>query len=90
MKMKVYREWLCDENNNIVKKPLSFWFEFFGVTAPDANIKWFWTDKRSKRIDIEKNGGDGLLHDEYDQYKDKLFFCGNADLDNHKLREVVA
>lgn len=91
MAMKVRKEWLCDENNEIVKKPLSFWFEYYSIKPLEyKEYRCFWkTEKEGgKRIDIEKLGGYGLMWDEYEQYKDKLFFVGNADLTNHKLRQV--
>ena len=90
--MKVYREWLCDEENNIVFKPLSFWFEYFGVKPLEyKEYRCFWkAENTGKRIDIEKNGGYGLTWEEYEAYKDKLFFVGNADLENPKLREKLS
>ena len=27
----VYREWICDSENKIVFKPLSFWMEYYGL-----------------------------------------------------------
>lgn len=88
-KMKVYKEWLCDENNKIVCKPLSFWFEYYNIKPLEyKDWRCFWkNEKEGRTIDIEKLGGYGLTWDEYEAYKDKLFFVGNADLEQHKLRE---
>lgn len=83
--MKVYKEWLADENNNIVYKTLTEWAEYFGLKMV-AGSTWRWATRSGKYIDIEKEGGYGLLHSEFPEYADKLFFVGNADLDTVKIR----
>ena len=92
---KVYKEWLADENNKIVKMTLAEWFKYFDIEAD--YYRWDcgvitdgWKSSKKKEnggfIQIERSGGYGLLHSEYEQYKDKLFFAGNADFDV-KLRQ---
>lgn len=83
--MKVYKQWLADENNNIVYKTLTEWAEYFGL-KPVEGTTWRWTTRSGKHIDVEKEGGYGLLHSEFTEYADKLFFVGNADLDTVKIR----
>ena len=84
----VHGEWLCDSENHIIKKPLSFWFNYYGVIPTEWRGYELWrSTKTGKYMDIEKNGGYGLRHDQYEEYKDKLFFVGNADLDTPKLRQ---
>lgn len=83
--MKVYKQWLADEDNKIVYKTLAEWAEYFGLKMVEGT-QWMWKTREGKRIDIEKEGGYGLLHREFSEYADKLFFVGNADLDVHKIR----
>ena len=83
--MKVYKQWLADENNNIVYKTLIEWAEYFGVKAVEGT-PWAWQTREGKHIDIIKEGGYGLLHSEFPEYADKLFFVGNADLDTQTIR----
>lgn len=92
MAMKVHGEWLCDEDNKIVFKPLSFWVEYFSL-KPIEGYAFYWraeaTDKEVKfrgAVAIEVIGGYGLHHAEYETYKNELFFVANADLDTPKLR----
>lgn len=94
MKMKVYKEWLCDENNSIVYKPLSFWVEHFGLKPMDDEYKCYWkAEEKGKEVKfrgavvIELNGGYALTHRGYEAYKNELFFVANADLDTPKLRQ---
>ena len=89
MKMKVYKQWLADENNNIIYRPLSFWIDYFEVKPLKyKDYKCFWkSEKTGKTMDIEKRNGYGLLWDELKDYENKLFFVGNADLNTPKLRE---
>ena len=84
--MKVYKEWLADENNNIVYKTLAEWAEYFGLKAVEGTA-WVWKTKDGKFIDIEVKGGYGLLHTEFSEYSNELFFVGNADLDRMKIRQ---
>lgn len=86
--MKIYKQWLADDDNNILFKPLSFWFEYFGI-VPGYSIDGYqyWKTKAGKRIDIELCGGYGLKQSEYESKKNNLFFVGNADLDVWKVRE---
>ena len=87
---KVHGEWLCDDYNNIVKRPLSFWFEYYNLIPIEWNGYQMWRSlTTTKCMDIEKSGGYGLRHDEYFKYKERMFFVGNADLDNPKLREYT-
>lgn len=92
---KVYKEWLADEDNNIVKMTLAEWFEYFKIEPAFYEWACGWTTQswkssvkkeRNGFIEIERRGGYGLLHNEYEEYKDKLFFAGNADFDV-KLRQ---
>lgn len=86
----IHGEWICDADNLIVKKPLSFWFEHFGIVPATWRDYEMWrSEKTGKYIDIERHGGYGLRHSEYENYKDKLFFVGNADLDSPKLRQSM-
>ena len=83
--MKVYKEWLVDENNNIVYKTLAEWAEYFGLHAVEGTT-WVWKTRDDKFIDVEVEGGYGLLHKDFEKYADKMFFVGNADLDRAKIR----
>ena len=83
--MKVYREWLVDENNNIVYKTLVEWAEYFGLKMVNGT-DWCWTTRSGKFIDIEVEGGYGLNHMDFGKYANRLFFVGNADLDRMKIR----
>lgn len=89
--MKIRKEWLVDENNNIVKMTLREWFEYFKIspttyTYPETgNTYELWRSENKKErngyIDIYVNGGYGLKHCELDKYMDKVFRTGNADFD---------
>lgn len=83
--MKVYKQWLADENNNIVYKTLAEWAEYYGLKMVDGS-EWAWMTRDGKHIDIEKEGGYCLFHSEFSEYADKLFFVGNADLDTQTIR----
>lgn len=93
--MKVYKQWLCDDDNKIVYKPLSFWAEYFGLKPMNGDeYRCYWEaeakDKEVKfrcAVVIELKGGYGLTHKGYESYKDELFFVANADLDTPKLRQ---
>lgn len=85
--MKVYREWLCIEDNKIVYKTLAEWAEYFGLKMVEGST-WCWKTRDGKFIDIERVGGYGLLHSEFGEYADKMFFVGNADLDRMKIRQA--
>lgn len=85
--MKVYKEWLTDENNEIVCRTLAEWAEYFGLEKVEETA-WSWKTRDGRFIDIEKRGGYGLLHSEFNEYADKVFFVGNADLDRMKIREA--
>ena len=86
---KVSKEWLVNaDDNKTAVRPLSFWFEYFGI-APIDGTSWAWSTARNTRcgfIDIEVGGGYGMLHSQYEEHKDDLFFVGNADLARPKLR----
>ena len=85
--LKVYKQWLCDENNQIVDKPLSFWFEYFGIVrVENKNYMWLST-KTNSYMDIILSNGNGMSHEQYEECKDKLFFCCNADLRTPDLKE---
>ena len=93
--MKIYKDWLADENNNIVKMPLKDWFEYFGITPetytyPETgNTYELWKAANKKErngfIDIQKNGGYGLRHGEAEEYMTKIFYAVNADIRDVKL-----
>ena len=51
---KIYQEWLCDSENNIVYKPLSFWLDYFGINPIEGYNNYFKTSD-GKFIDIEVN-----------------------------------
>lgn len=84
--MKIYKEWLADENNKIVYKTLAEWAEFFGLTPVEGST-WAWKTRDGKFIDVERMGGYGVLHNEFEKYANELFFVGNADLDRMKIRQ---
>ena len=86
---RVKGECLYEMNNEIAKRPLSFWMEYFNV-KPKNNINtWCWiADTQSGFINIEKAGGYGLLHSEYIEHKEDLYYVGNADLNRPKLAKV--
>lgn len=92
MAMKVRKEWLCDENNNIVYKPLSFWFKYFGLKPIDGHLCCWKAEANDKEVTfrgavlIEVMGGYAMTHNGYEEFKDDLFFVANADLDTPKLR----
>lgn len=97
MKFKVRKEWLCDENGDIVIMTLREWSEYFKITpttytySETGNTYEMYKSEikktRNGYIDIYKRGGYGLTHDEYEKYMDKSFRTGNADFDV-KLVEV--
>lgn len=90
-KFNIRKEWLCNEDGSIAEMTLREWFEYFQIspftyTYPETgNAHQLWkSDNKKERngfIDIYKNGGYGLLHNETEQYMDKLFRTGNADFD---------
>lgn len=93
---KVRNEWLVNENNEIVKMTLREWIEYFKIEPfvykDDFNRNWQTYKSATKKerngfIDIYKCGGYGLLHSEFENYLDKVFRTGNADIDV-KLVEV--
>lgn len=88
MKYNVRKEWLVDENNSIVIKPLSFWFEYFGIIPSlvfDENGKGY------EMFAIKKNAphaeqfitlqyhGYTLNHTNYKLHMNDTFRTGNAD-----------
>lgn len=83
--MKVYKQWLADDNNNIAYKTLAGWAEYFGLKMVEGS-DWAWMTRSGDFIDIEVEGGYGLLHKDFAKYADKEFFVGNADLDRMKIR----
>lgn len=83
--MKVRGEWLVDDNNNIVYKPLWFWLVYFGV-VPVAGYNGIYKRNDGRFIDIQVEGGYMMNWEDREKYSDKLFFVGNADLDRVKLR----
>lgn len=80
---KIYKEWICNEENQIVYKPLRFWLEYFGATPVS---EYTCKTNKGKFIDVEVEGGYGMNWNEREDYLDKLFFVGNADLDRAKIR----
>lgn len=82
---KIYQEWLCDSENNIVYKPLSFWLDYFRINPIEGYNNYFKTSD-GKFIDIEVNGGYGMEWNDRALYLDELFFVCNADLDRAKIR----
>lgn len=88
--MHVYKEWICDEKNNIVYMSLSKWAAYYKLSPVKSGRLELWKSERTGKImDIEKANGYGLLHKEFRQYADHLFFVGNADLDTPKLRQYA-
>ena len=89
---KVRGEWLVDSNDDIVFKPLRFWLDHFGVTPFALDKGYVCTYKRSdgRFIDIQVENGFMMNWYDRDQYLDRLFFVGNADLDRVKLRLVIS
>jgi hypothetical protein len=86
--MHVYKEWLCDEHNNIVYMPLSKWAAYYKLNPyKSGKIELWKSELTGKIMSIEKADGYGLLHKEFREYVDHLFFVGNADLDTPKLRQ---
>ena len=86
--MHVYKEWLCDEQNNIVYMPLAKWAAYYKLNPFKSGKLELWKSELTGKImSIEKANGYGLLHKEFREYADHLFFVGNADLDTPKLRE---
>jgi len=92
--MRIRKEWLCDDNGDIVYKPLSFWAEYFGLKPfeHDPNECFWKAEANDKEVRfryavlVEIGGGYVMAHDEYDKYKDELFFVANADIGWPKLR----
>ena len=90
-KFTVRKEWLCDDSGNIVCMTLREWFNYFKIapttyTNPDTGKTYeLWKSETKKTrngyIDIYKSNGFGLLHDEAEEYMDKMFRTGNADFD---------
>lgn len=83
--MKVYKQWLADENNEIVYKTLTEWAEYFGLKEIEGT-NGLWETKNGMVIDIIGRYGRGIAHDHFDEYADDLFFVGNADLDSYTIR----
>jgi hypothetical protein len=84
---KVRGEWLVNENDNIVYKPLSFWLDYFGVKPVEGYLGIFKT-RENHFIDIQLHGGRMMLWGDREKYLDNLFFVGNADLDRMKIRQA--
>lgn len=98
MRYNVRKEWLVDENDNIVVKPLRFWFEYFGIKPvkipvhgnPGVYYQLFEVTKNSyygERFITIQCGGYSLNHHNYESMMDKMFRTGNADF-NVKLVDV--
>lgn len=77
--MKIYKEWLSEDGKSIAYKTLTEWAEYFGLKMVEGST-WAWQTRSGEHINVEKNGGYGLLHDEFGKCADKLYFVGNADL----------
>lgn len=85
--LRIYQQWLCDNNNNIVHKTLAEWFEYFDIFPVMWKDYQMWYSNKTRRyMDIETRGGYGLLHNDFYKYAQTKFFVGNADLDSPKLR----
>lgn len=93
---KVRNEWLVNENNEIVKMTLREWVEYFKISpyeyTTENGKKWqtYKAENKKERngfIDIYTKNGYGLLHNDFENYMDKVFRTGNADFDV-KLVEV--
>lgn len=83
---KVRGEWLVDEHNKIVKRPLSFWLDYFGV-VPVPDRPYFFRTKDGKPITIELRGGYGMTWKDREKYLNELFCVGNADLYTNKIKQ---
>ena len=79
--MKTLREWISE----LKISPIKYTFKVTGNTY-DMYISEVKKD-RNGYIDIFKNGGYGLAHDEIERYLDNVFFAQNVDIHDVKLIE---
>lgn len=86
MKMKVYKEWLVDENNKIIHMTLEDWSKHLGLRIMEGTNR-LWITDNGRIVTIERKGGYGLRHDEFKSFAHKIFFADNADLEVLNLRE---
>lgn len=82
--MKIYKEWLADENNRIAHKTLAEWAEYFGLKMV-IGTDWCWKTRDGQFIDIQVEGGYGLNHMDFGKYANRKFHVRNADLDRKKI-----
>lgn len=92
MRYNVRKEWLVDENGEIVTKPLSFWFNYFDIEI--AEVETFFhvktledlykvnknADQAGRYIDIYNNRGCKINPRDVHNFMDCNFYVGNADI----------
>ena len=52
--LKVYKQWLADENNNIAHKTLTEWAEYFGLKMAEGST-WMWLTREYIEWSYGKN-----------------------------------
>ena len=94
MKTIVKKEWLCnEETGEIIKMPLRWWFKNYEIKLKmRGTFEGYQSAKLNPKsvnnfLEIYRRGGYGIAHNEIDSYMDKIFYFGNADLDEGKLVE---
>lgn len=95
MEIIVKKEWLCNkETGEIIKMPLRWWIENYGIKpAMRGSYESYQSEKLNPKsvnnfLEIYRRGGYGIAHNEIDNYIDKVFYFGNADLNEGKLVET--
>ena len=94
MEIIVKKEWLCNkETGEIIKMPLRWWIENYGIKPiMRGTFESYQSAKLNPKsvnnfLEIYRRGGYGIAHSEIDSYMDKVFYFGNADLNEGKLVE---
>lgn len=86
--MKVYRQWLADESNNIMHMTLKDWIDVLDLTV-DIEKRVFFSRKLNKVFEIERVSGYFFSVTDFTEIMlrnaDKMYYVGNADLSSCKL-----
>lgn len=86
--MKVYKQWLADEDNNIMFMTLREWFDKLQIVV-ELEKACFFSLKLNKRFDIERACGYFFSVTDIELYSaeqmNKVYYVGNADLSSSKL-----
>ena len=95
METIVKKEWLCNkETGEIIKMPLRWWIENYGIKPTmRGTYESYQSAKLNPKsinnfLEIYRRGGYGIAHNDINNYLYKIFYFGNADLNEGKLVEV--